>query len=83
MQDVVTEPRRPSTTDVRRSGTVRWFSGTHGYGMIEPDDGGRDVFVEHDAISMDGFRTLDEGRCVEFDPSEDAHGPIALNVRPC
>lgn len=85
MQDVFTGTRpatRDGSTD-RATGHVRWFSATHGYGMIEPDDSGPDVFVEHDRIAMDGFRTLDAGQCVDYLRSEDQHGPIALDVRPC
>lgn len=84
MQDVITGTR-PTAEDpqpTRCTGRVRWFSGTHGYGMIAPDDGGPDVFVEHDRIAMDGFRTLRAQQRVEFQVAEDAHGPIAVDVRP-
>lgn len=86
MQDVITGSRPASsdeTTDARETGRVRWFSATHGYGMVEPDEGGPDVFVEHDRITMEGFRTLEAGQCVEYLRSEDAHGPIAVDVRLC
>lgn len=86
VQDVIgtarSTARGPETSDPR-TGKVRWFSGTRGYGFIAPDDGGPDVFVEHDTIAMDGFRTLQADQCVEFVLSEDAHGPIAVDVRPC
>lgn len=86
-QDVIGDGRSavrsPATSTDLRTGAVRWFSPTRGYGFIAPDDGGPDVFVEQDAITMDGFRTLRVDQCVEFVPSEDDHGPIALQVRPC
>jgi len=62
-------------------GKVKWFNNQKGYGFITPDGGGRDLFVHHTAIKMDGFRTLTEGQAVEFDVQEDAKGPKALNVR--
>ena len=47
-------------------GTVKWFNADKGYGFIAVD-GGRDVFVHHTAILMDGYRSLEEGQRVEFD----------------
>ena len=60
-------------------GTVKWFSERKGYGFIEQDDGG-DIFVHHSAISMSGFRTLNEGDRVSFDVGEGNKGPAAENV---
>ena len=63
-------------------GKVKWFNNQKGFGFITPDEGGRDLFVHHTAIKIDGFRTLAEGQVVEFEIQEDVKGPKALNVRP-
>lgn len=47
-------------------GTVKWYSEHEGYGFIEQDDA-RDIFVNHSAINMPGFKTLSEGDRVSFD----------------
>ena len=62
-------------------GTVKWFNDSKGFGFISLDDGSKDVFVHHTAITMDGFRTLAEGQRVEFDVVEGPKGPAAENVR--
>jgi len=61
-------------------GTVKWFSESKGYGFIQPVEG-KDVFVHFSAITMEGFKTLTEGQEVEFDVTEGAKGPQAVNVR--
>ncbi|MHB1328121.1 MAG: cold-shock protein [Gemmatimonadales bacterium] len=61
-------------------GTVKWFNDTKGFGFIA-QDGGKDIFVHHTAISMDGFRSLAEGDTVEFDIIEGPKGAQASNVR--
>ena len=62
------------------TGVVKWFNDQKGYGFIAPDDGGKDVFVHHTAITMDGFRTLAEGQKVNFDITQDVKGARAINV---
>lgn len=63
------------------TGTVKWFNDQKGYGFIVPDDGGKDLFVHHTNIQMEGFRTLQEGQAVEFEPAEGKKGPEATQVR--
>mgnify|MGYP002754793947 CR=1 FL=1 len=60
-------------------GTVKWFNNQKGYGFIS-DEGGSDVFVHFSDLNMEGFKTLDEGISVEYDLTEGAKGPQAVNV---
>ncbi|WP_456893379.1 MULTISPECIES: cold shock domain-containing protein [unclassified Geodermatophilus] len=65
------------------AGTVRWFDADKGFGFIEPQDGGDDVFVHFSAIEdTGGFRSLDEGQPVEYDAADGPRGPQAERVRP-
>ncbi len=60
-------------------GTVKWFNNQKGYGFITAEDG-KDVFVHFSGLNMEGFKTLDEGAAVEFDITDGAKGPQAVNV---
>jgi len=60
-------------------GTVKWFNNQKGYGFISDADG-NDVFVHYSGLSMDGFKSLDEGAEVEFEVVNGAKGPQATNV---
>jgi cold shock protein len=48
-------------------GTVKWFNNQRGFGFIQPEDGGRDVFVHISAVERAGMSTLNEGQKVSFD----------------
>ncbi len=63
-----------------RTGTVKWFNEAKGYGFITPEDGGKDVFVHHSAISGTGFKSLTEGQQVTFEVRQGPKGPEAANV---
>ena len=62
------------------TGKVKWFNAEKGFGFIEGEDG-KDVFVHFSAITIDGYKTLDEGVAVEFDVIEGAKGPQAVDVK--
>ena len=62
------------------TGKVKWFNESKGYGFIEPDGGGRDVFVHFSAIQGDGYKSLSEGQVVEFEIIQGEKGPQASNV---
>jgi cold shock protein len=49
------------------TGTVKWFNGQKGYGFIQPDDGGKDVFVHISAVERAGLSQLNEGQKVSFE----------------
>lgn len=53
------------------SGTVKWFNGTKGFGFIQPDEGGADVFVHISAVERAGLRSLDEGQKVSYELERD------------
>jgi CspA family cold shock protein len=49
------------------TGTVKWFNATKGFGFIQPDDGGKDVFVHISALERAGMRDLNEGQKISYD----------------
>lgn len=58
-------------------GTVKWFNATKGYGFIQPEDGGADVFVHISAVQRAGLGGLDEGQKVSFDLERGQKGKMA------
>ncbi len=65
---------------VMASGKVKWFNDSKGFGFIETDDGG-DVFVHHNDIVGEGYKSLSEGDAVTFEVVEGEKGPRAQNVQ--
>jgi len=63
-------------------GTVKWFNESKGYGFIEPEGGGDDVFVHYSSIKAEGFRTLTEGQSVNFEIQKGPKGFHATDVTP-
>lgn len=59
------------------TGTVKWFNATKGFGFIQPDAGGGDVFVHISAVEKSGLRGLDEGQKVQFDLERNDSGKMA------
>src|ERR1700761_1970414 len=65
------------------SGTVKWFNPTKGFGFIQPNDGGQDVFVHISAVERAGLRSLAEGQSVSYDIEQDRRSgkASATNLR--
>jgi CspA family cold shock protein len=66
--------------NIMSTGKVKWFNESKGYGFIEPEGGGRDVFVHYSAIQGEGYKTLSEGQPVEYEIILGDKGPQASNV---
>ena len=62
------------------TGIVKWFNSEKGFGFIEQDGGGSDVFVHYSAIDSGGYRDLADGQKVEFDVTQGPKGPQAEKV---
>ena len=63
-------------------GTVKWFNDAKGFGFIEPEGGGEDVFAHFSAVQMEGFRTLKQGGRVSYELVQGHKGDLAQNIRP-
>ena len=64
------------------TGTVKWFNSTKGYGFIQPDDGGKDVFVHVSAVEKAGLRGLNDGQKVTFELQNERGKTAAVNLQP-
>ncbi|TKT73285.1 cold-shock protein [Afipia massiliensis] len=62
-------------------GTVKWFNSTKGFGFIQPDDGGKDVFVHISAVEKAGLSNLNEGAKVSYDVVPNRGKESAENLR--
>ena len=62
-------------------GTVKWFNATKGYGFIQPDSGGKDVFVHISAVERAGLSSLNEGAKVSYEIVSDRGKEFAGNLR--
>jgi CspA family cold shock protein len=64
------------------NGTVKWFNNSKGFGFIQTEEGGEDVFVHYSAITAEGYKTLKEGQPVTFNAERGPKGLHAVNVVP-
>ena len=64
-----------------KKGTVKWFNSTKGFGFIEPEGGGEDVFIHFSEILMDGYKQLSEGQEVEYEVQKGDKGFKASNIK--
>ena len=62
------------------NGKIKWFNPTKGYGFIENDTGGKDVFLHVSALEQAGIDTLEEGEAVSFEIGEDRDKENAINI---
>lgn len=63
------------------TGTVKFFNTAKGFGFIQPEDGGKDVFVHISAVQQSGLGTLAEGQRVDFEVEASPRGPKAVNLK--
>ena len=63
-----------------KTGTVKWFNNSKGYGFITPEEGGKDLFVHMSSIMMEGYKTLSDNQKVSYQVGDSDRGPVATNV---
>lgn len=64
------------------SGTVKWFNMQKGFGFIQPDDGGRDVFVHISAVQAAGLQSLNDGQKISYEVVRERGKEAAANLKP-
>ncbi len=64
------------------NGTVKWFNSTKGFGFIQPEDGGKDVFVHISAVERAGLPGLNEGQQVNYELQNERGRTAAVNLKP-
>jgi len=67
--------------DMTKTGTVKWFNESRGYGFIAPDDGGKDLFAHANEIRDAGLKSLAEKQRGEYEVTQGQKGPQASNIR--
>ena len=63
------------------TGTVKWFNGTKGYGFIQPDSGGKDVFVHISAVERSRLNGLHEGQKITYEIQQGRSKEAAVNLK--
>jgi CspA family cold shock protein len=63
------------------NGTVKWFNTTKGYGFIQPEDGGKDVFVHISAVERAGLRSLNEGQVINYELKDERGKTAAVDLK--
>jgi len=63
------------------TGKIKWYNARKGFGFIEQNDGGKDIFVHASAVKEAGFRRLEEGQEISFDVEDSPKGPNAINLK--
>lgn len=63
------------------SGKVKWFNSQKGFGFIQPDDGGKDVFVHISAVERAGLSGLKDGQAISYDVQEERGKAAAANLK--
>ena len=62
-------------------GTVKWYNSQKGYGFIQPDEGGKDVFVHATALEAAGIRSLNDGQALSYEVTQDRGKSSATNLK--
>ena len=64
------------------TGKIKWFNDQKGFGFIQADEGGEDIFVHFSVVEMDGFKSLKEGQAVTYEAEKSERGVKATKVIP-
>ena len=64
------------------TGKIKWFNDQKGFGFIQADEGGEDIFVHFSVVEMDGFKSLKEGQAVVYEAEKSTKGTKATKVVP-